>query len=206
MEETSQDPDAEKEQTSPAVTPETDLTTPAPAPDTAPEKSIAPGRKWLSPFWKRELCILLIGVFCGAVGFAIFAFVWLRANLIQTYEANIPCDEMVRMLPAKASGMPGWTLSREYCQLPGDIAVFKLCHKTYSGKLLMDPEKREVGAILPCSFALYGTADGKTRLVRLNVSLVGWLLGGDPAVLFPQQIVPEQEALFESCGFQCISD
>lgn len=155
--------------------------------------------------WKtllREIAILATGLITGAF----LAFLWLKGNLIEMYEADVPYKEMVQIFPVKASGMPGWTVSREYCKLPGDVAVFELCHKQYAGKLLTNETDKEIAAILPCSFALYETAEGKTRLVRINARLASWLTGGNPRLIFRDQIGPEQDALLKLCGFQKKND
>lgn len=158
--------------------------------------------------WLRELCILLIGIVCGATLFAIYSHTTyernLQSNLFLTYETDLAYDEAVALFEKKASQLPGWSVRREYCQLPANIAIFKLCHKRYAGRLLNTEERRKMAAILPCSFAIYATDNGKTRLVRINGPLLEKVVDGENTMTFQEQIMPEQDALLKMCGFNAI--
>lgn len=167
--------------------------------------------------WKRELCLFLIGIVCGGTLFAIYSFFtvrqtviisceqYLEDNLLLTYESDLPYDEAVSLFEKHASTLPGWNVSREYCKLPGDIAVFKLCHKEYAKRLLNTDDRRSISAILPCSFTIFPLKNGKTRLVRVNGALVEKIADtNDSTATFKERIMPEQDILLQRCGFKRI--
>lgn len=167
--------------------------------------------------WKRELCILLIGMVCGGTLFAIFAFLFVRNNiagscerylqnnLLLTYETELSYEEAVALFEKQGAALPGWSVTREYCQLPGNITVFKLCHKEYAKRLLNTERRRSISAILPCSFTIFPTDDGKTRLVRINADLVEKVVDGGDTAIFEMQVMPEQDALLKMCGFKRVT-
>lgn len=170
------------------------------------------------PSWKRELCIFLIGIVCGGTLFAIFSFLkirqnieescerYLQNNLLLIYETDLPYNEAVELFEKQAATIPGWSVTREYCKLPGDIAVFKLCHKEYAKRLLNTDNRRCISAILPCAFSIYPTENGKTRLVRINGALIEKVADpNDDTATFREQIMPEQEVLLKMCGFKRIT-
>ena len=75
------------------------------------------------------------------------------------------------------------------------ISVFELCSRAYAAPLLTsDPQ---LGSIIPCRIAIYEKADGKTYLATLNNSLFMRLIGGNPAVVFTRNIIPEQQKMLE---------
>lgn len=164
--------------------------------------------------WKRELCVLLLGLVSGATLFAIYSFFMVRAHVVQTceqylqkeliltYETELPYNEAILLFEKNAKTLPGWSVSREYCKMPGSITVFKLCHKAYAEKLLNSDNRRKLAAILPCSFAIYPTEDGKTRLVRINAPLVEMAVDSQNTGTFQNRIMPEQDALLKMCGFK----
>lgn len=167
--------------------------------------------------WKRELCILLIGMVCGATLFAIYSFHkikdqvvttcerHLRENLFLVYETDLAYEDAVSLFEKNAESLPGWSVNREYCQMPGNVTVFKMCHKTYAKKILNTEDRRLLASILPCSMAIYATEKGKTRLVRINPALLENVVDKENPAVFEKQIMPEQDVLLRQCGFKLIT-
>ena len=162
--------------------------------------------------WKRELCILLIGMVCGASLFAIYVnfkmkenvLAALQGNLFLVYETDCSYEEALNLFEKNAESLPGWSINREYCQLPGDVTVFKMCHKEYAKKILNTDERRKLASIMPCSMAIYATDDGKTRLVRINPALLEEIADQENPAVFEERVLPEQEILLKQSGFKRI--
>lgn len=162
--------------------------------------------------WKRELCILLIGMVCGASLFAIYVnfkmkenvIAALQGNLFLVYETDCSYEEALNLFEKNAESLPGWSINREYCQLPGDVTVFKMCHKEYAKKILNTDERRKLASIMPCSVAIYATDDGKTRLVRINPALLEEIADQENPAVFEERVLPEQEILLKQSGFKRI--
>lgn len=121
---------------------------------------------------------------------------YLRASLIREIPGRLSYEETVRQFPVNASAIPGWTIRSQKCGLPaGKISVFELCSRAYAAPLLTsDPQ---LGSIIPCRIAIYEKADGKTYLATLNNSLFMRLIGGNPAVVFTRNIIPEQQKMLK---------
>lgn len=57
------------------------------------------------------------------------------------------------------------------------VRVIKLCHPAYAGEILRDDRARIAATMMPCSIAVYETADG-VRIGAMNAGLLGRLFGG----------------------------
>ncbi len=146
----------------------------------------------------------LLGIVAGAAAMFCAGFLYLRHNLIVSYEfpgltADDFDDAFENAMPAES----GWIASREACSLPMPsngrvLANWKLCNRTYARALMDDPDHGIIlPAILPCTVTVTDDPhDGHAVLSRLNTSLVGMIYGGDARTILRSQVAPEQEALF----------
>ena len=128
----------------------------------------------------------------------------LQGNLFLVYETDCSYEEALNLFEKNAESLPGWSINREYCQLPGDVTVFKMCHKEYAKKILNTDERRKLASIMPCSVAIYATDDGKTRLVRINPALLEEIADQENPAVFEERVLPEQEILLKQSGFKRI--
>lgn len=191
---------------------------------TAPESPLAtqeqtPPASKVKPAvsWKRELCILLIGMVCGATIFAVYSYLeikdqvvttcerYLHENLFLVYETDLSYEDAVSLFEKNGAALPNWSVNREYCQMPGSVTVFKMCHREYAKKILNTDDRRLLASIMPCSMAIYATENGKTRLVRINPALLENIADNDNPAVFEKLILPEQEVLLKQCGFKRIT-
>lgn len=182
----------------------------------SPEETTGPAAKkpakesFFTParFWKREIWIFVVGLICGAGLLLLAAGLYLRTHLVREYVSELAFDEAAAALPAKIhKHMPEWTVSREACTLPAlpdgkRMTVYKLCNKKYANQLLGDSSDRRAAAALPCTFVLFERPDGKAGLVRFDVRLLGYVLGGTPSLVFPGAVAPDQERLLKALYFQ----
>jgi uncharacterized protein (DUF302 family) len=60
-----------------------------------------------------------------------------------------------------------------------------------------DPASRKTAAMIPCSLAVYETAAGSVFVSRMNISLIGTILGGKAGRVFATQVAPDQEKMLE---------
>ena len=152
---------------------------------------------------KKYWGVFIAGFLWGITFTFIFGVILLRHSLIYEYQSKLGYDETVAAIKKAASSSPGWVVRYgSGCSLPkikdaSKITVMKLCHGTYGSVLLNNEETRKTSAIIPCTFAIYQKSDGKTYLSRVNVSLLGSLLGGKAGKIFAGKVSPEQEAMLE---------
>lgn len=154
----------------------------------------------------NKIAIFAIGMLWGAAIVFFAGVLYMRNSLIQERVSHLPFDEVVTKIQKTSERFPAWTVQSAGCTLPasGDgtrMHTFRLCHRTYAGDLIMQEADRKVSCTLPCTFSVYEKKDGKTYLARMNVSLLGRLLGGAPAQVFPKRVNPEQEAILREAGF-----
>ncbi len=151
--------------------------------------------------YRREIIFFVVGILWG-VGLILLGIVLLlRSNLIPEKECALSYEEAVRLFPQKVASVEGWTVRTVPCGLPASepgnrITVFEICSRKHAGRILGDPASRKTAAVLPCKMAIY-ERDGKVYLARLNGILFMRLLGGLPAEVFTDEIVPEQQKMLQ---------
>jgi len=152
---------------------------------------------------KKKYWGIFIAGFLWGITFAfIFGVIFLRHSLIYEYESKLGYDETVKQIQTNAKNTKGWVVQfGSGCKMPkindgSKMTIMKLCHGQYGSKLLNGNNTRKTSAIIPCTFAIY-QKNGKTYLARVNVSLLGNLLGGDAARIFSGKVTPEQEQMLE---------
>lgn len=146
----------------------------------------------------------LLGIVAGAAAMFCAGFLYLRHNLIVSYEfqdltADDFDDAFDNAIPAEAAA---WRATREACSLPmptGGRALYnwKLCNRTYARGLMDDPDHGLIlPALLPCTITLTDDPrDGHAVLSRLNTSLIGVIYGGDARDILRSHVAPEQDAM-----------
>lgn len=143
------------------------------------------------------------GFLWGVVFALILGGLLLRRSLIETYSSAYGFKETVVRLTDKAKSMKGWKVTAGACAVPrpsdgSKVTVINLCHCKYGAELMNDPLSRKTAALIPCSMAVYKGGGGAVRVSRLNISLIGILLGGRMSRVFAVQVAPEQEEMLEA--------
>ena len=146
-----------------------------------------------------------LGVIAGAAAMFCAGFLYLRHNLIISYEfPDLTADEFDDAFENAMPAESGWLASREACALPlptGGRALhnWKLCNRTYARGLMDDPDHGLIlPALLPCTVTITDDPrDGHAILSRLNTALVGVIYGGDARGILKSQVAREQETLFK---------
>ena len=147
------------------------------------------------------LAAFLLGIVAGAAAMFCAGFLYLRHNLIVSYQfpgltADDFDDAFENAMPAES----GWKASREACSLPlpsdgRALYNWKLCNRTYARGLMDDPDHGIVlPALIPCTVSVTNGPDG-VIVSRLNTSLLGVIYGGNARRVLRSGIAPEQEAL-----------
>ncbi len=149
------------------------------------------------------LAAFLLGAIAGAAAMFCAGFLYLRHNLIVSYEfPGITADDFDDAFENAMPAESGWKSSREACSLPlpsDGRAVYnwKLCNRTYARGLMDDPDRGLVlPALVPCTVSV--TDDPRTGsavVSRLNTALLGVVYGGNARKVLRSGIAPEQEAL-----------
>ena len=148
------------------------------------------------------LAAFLLGAIAGAAAMFCTGFLYLRHNLIVSYEfpgltADDFDDAFENAMPAES----GWRASREACSLPlpsdgRALYNWKLCNYARARGLMDDPDHGLVlPALIPCTVSVTNDPDGNAIVSRLNTSLLGVIYGRTARRVLRSGIAPEQEAL-----------
>ena len=157
---------------------------------------------------KKYCGAFAVGMLWGGILVFIGGFIFLRHSLLIEYRCAQDFPATIAKLQAKASHMKDWQIQPVACALPtcadgSELRVFKLCHKKYASAMLDNEKSRKVASMIPCSFSIYRKkSDGATYLSRLNVSLIGRIIGGVPGDIFPNKVSPEQELILEDMVYK----
>lgn len=151
-----------------------------------------PDRKFLGGF--------AAGLLWGVALTFIAGVVYLRHSLLLEYECKDSLNATVAKIMENATRLPAWQVQQANCAVPVmpdncKMASLRLCNKEYAKQLMEAPSDRRISAAIPCCVSIYEKPDGKTYLSRMNMPLLGRLLGGEPSRLFPNTIAPEQNYL-----------
>lgn len=149
---------------------------------------------------RKQILFFCAGLLWGVALTFLGGILYLRSHLILEMQAPADFEWIVNRVPSAVTSVDGWTVTREQCQLPKTLdghplAVFKLCNGDYAREMLEAEPSRKMASALPCSLAVYRKKDGKTYLAKVNMPLIGRLLGGIPGTLFPGRISEDQSVI-----------
>jgi len=143
------------------------------------------------------------GILWGVAASFIFGVIILRHSLIEEYCSKLGFKETVAELGNQIKAENGWQVRTSSCSLPnpqdGTRAVaIKLCNGVYASELINDENARKTAVMIPSTFAVYQKSNGKTYISKLNISLLGSLLGGRAKVIFSGKIADDQKVILEN--------
>ena len=148
------------------------------------------------------LAAFLLGAIAGAAAMFCAGFLYLRHNLIVSYEfPGITADDFDDAFENAFPAESGWKSSREACSLPlpsdgRALYNWKLCNREYARGIMDDPDYGLVlPALIPCTLSVTNDPNGSAVLSRLNTALLGVIYGGNARRVLRSGIAPEQEAL-----------
>ena len=144
----------------------------------------------------------LLGIVAGAAAMFCAGFLYLRHNLIVSYEfPGLTADDFDDAFENAMPADSGWKSSREACSLPlpsdgRALYNWKLCNRSYARGLMDDPDRGLVlPALIPCTVSITDDPEGHAVVSRLNTALLGLIYGGGARRVLRSGIAPEQDAL-----------
>ncbi len=147
--------------------------------------------------------VFVSGMLWGITLAFVAGVIYLRHSLVLEYESPYGFEKTISVLSARINGEKGWkVMTGGGCPLPNPsdesrMTQLKLCHLKYALALLDDPDSRKTAAFIPCTFAVYEDGRGGTRVSRMNVDLLGLILGGRSGEIFPRKVSPEQKRMLD---------
>ncbi len=159
-------------------------------------------KKANKPYSRRKYwAAFAVGILWGVLITFICGFLYLRYSLIKVTPSRLEFMDTFQHLAANIPKQhPGWTVKPQTCVPPtapdrSRLKIINLCNRKLAAELLRNPADRKVSAMIPCAMAIYEAQDGQVYVAKLNVGLIGWLLGGNPGRIFPKVVAPDQQRM-----------
>lgn len=148
----------------------------------------------------RDILLFAAGMLWGLALAVTAGILYLRYNLITEQAMPGTFEKITEGIPAAVRSAEGWNVTKEQCLIPKSadgepLLVYKLCNPDHAKELLADEETRRIAAAIPCAVAFYRKKDGRVYAAKWNMTLIGRLIGGTPAWLFPGRIAEEQRII-----------
>lgn len=139
----------------------------------------------------------------------VYALFWLSGcsvghTMIKENLSPYPFDKTVDVIVDNAQAQK-WSVPKVYDfqalliekgeEDPGKIKVVKLCKASIASKMLTPDDSKYVGAMMPCSIAVYEKQDGKTYVSSMNMSLMATMFGGEIGDILEQVAMEEKSIL-----------
>lgn len=132
----------------------------------------------------------VLGVFVGAAALAALVVVVARSKMLVAEPLALGFDDAVGAIVRTVPSVSGWGMPVAPLDMHGALAakgiaiegvrrahVFFLCNPRHAARVL-GREPRLMG-MMPCSWALYETDDGRTYLASMNMPLMSRLFAGE---------------------------
>ncbi len=134
---------------------------------------------------------LIIGLIIGIIGAGLIMVSLMKSRMIATVESPYSFEEtrarfeaLVPQYKEQGWGMPMDMLDMyakldEKNQAPGNInrmVTYFLCNPAMARRVLEDSPR--MSAIMPCSWSIYETSDGRVIIAKMNVGLMSRIFGG----------------------------
>jgi len=155
-----------------------------------------------SPSRKPVLIGLFVGAVVGAVLCGAAVVTAMPRMMIVTQESRLGFDETVTALE-KAIPEKGWVVStvadmnksmaKHGVEFAPRVKLVKLCKPQYAKSVLTTD--RHVSTLMPCSFAVWESDDGKVYVSKMNMSLMARMFGGNIAKVMGGSVARDEHAM-----------
>jgi uncharacterized protein (DUF302 family) len=77
----------------------------------------------------------------------------------------------------------------------GKYSIIKYCSGKYTSEMLMDDNRKTMGAMMPKAFAVYEKSDGQVYVATSNGAVMGKLFGGETEIIIERVSLEIEEIL-----------
>ncbi|KHF25121.1 DUF302 domain-containing protein [Solemya velum gill symbiont] len=147
----------------------------------------------------------IVALAIGVTG-TLFVIKTQAKNLLVTeIESPLGFQETIDHMKAKAKSL-GWKVpskweanfQKNFKKIVkidvGPVVAIKMCQVDVAANLLKKDENKYLATMMPCTFAIYQKADGKTYVSMMNLETVGNMIGGDVAMAM-RQVMPDMKQM-----------
>jgi uncharacterized protein (DUF302 family) len=83
----------------------------------------------------------------------------------------------------------------------GKYSIIKYCSGKYASEMLMDDDRKTMGAMMPKAFAVYEKTDGQVYVATSNGAVMGKLFGGETETII-EKVSLEIEGILRFMNFK----
>jgi len=157
---------------------------------------------------KTKLIAIVFGVLGAFVGIVFTGItVNLSAGRMMIKEMKSPYDyeKTVETIVNRVNSMPEWHVVTVYDMNKevienggkpiGKYSIIKYCSGKYASEMLMNDDRKPMGAMMPKAFAIYEKTDGQVYVATSNGAVMGKLFGGETETLIEKVSLEVEEML-----------
>jgi uncharacterized protein (DUF302 family) len=157
---------------------------------------------------KTKLIAIVFAVFGLLIGIIFTGIaINLSAGRMMIKEMKSPYDyeKTVETIVNRVNSMPEWHIVTVYDMNKevienggkpiGKYTVIKYCSGKYASEMLMDDDRKPLGAMMPKAFAVYEKSDGQVYMSTANGAVMGKLFGGETETIIERVSLEVEEIL-----------
>jgi uncharacterized protein (DUF302 family) len=150
--------------------------------------------------WLFGIAGFVVGVLlCGVI-----AFTAMPSLMIVTRQSKLGFNETVAALE-KRIGEHGWaiqggqpidmnqSMAKHGVTFKPRVKLVKLCKAEYAKDALTTD--RHISTMMPCTFSVWESDDGKVYLSKMNLALMAKMFGGNIAKVMGKKVVHDEEKI-----------
>lgn len=154
-----------------------------------------------------SLLVFIVALFLGVAGTLLVLKLKAPELLVTEIQSPYGFDETVEKIEANAKAV-GWKVPSKWKANfqanfkkivgvdIGPMQLLKMCEPKIASDLLIKDENKYLSVMMPCTFAVYEKADGKTYIAMMNLGAVGRFIGGD-VITAMEQAMPDMQKMVD---------
>ncbi|MBB1078052.1 DUF302 domain-containing protein [Rhodoferax sp. 4810] len=157
---------------------------------------------------KTKLIAIVFAVFGLLIGIIFTGIaINLSAGRMMIKEMKSPYDyeKTIETIVTRVNSMPEWHVVTVYDMNKevvenggkpiGKYTIIKYCSGKYASEMLMDDDRKPLGAMMPKAFAVYEKTDGQVYMSTANGAVMGKLFGGETETIIERVSLEVEEIL-----------
>lgn len=157
---------------------------------------------------KTKLIAIVFAVFGLLIGIIFTGIaINLSAGRMMIKEMKSPYDyeKTIETIVTRVNSMPEWHVVTVYDMNKevienggkpiGKYTIIKYCSGKYASEMLMDDDRKPLGAMMPKAFAVYEKTDGQVYMSTANGAVMGKLFGGETETIIERVSLEVEEML-----------
>jgi uncharacterized protein (DUF302 family) len=148
---------------------------------------------------------VISGFIVGIIFTAVAINVSARKMMIKELKSPFDFDKTVEVMKNRINSKPGWHVTEVIDQNQagidnggfdiGKFKIIKYCHGKFSSEMLKADDRKEIGNMMPKSFAVYEKSNGQVYISTMNGAVIGKLFGGETERIIEESSVEIEDIM-----------